>query len=416
MSFRDDFVDRARKNKALKYIYLKLFSPYVDLHVKELSLSFDLRPSDNQQKRINLLVPSISREHVYGGITTAIDYFNRIAEAGGFQKRIIIINAEPRDQDIKNNFSAYQLVGCEEDSLADRQILPCKKGKLSIPVGREDYFFATAWWTAYCAQKVVDWQSANYQNREKTMLYLIQDYEPGFYPWSSEYLLAESTYKYPGPQIALFNTKLLKEFFNQNGYQFQHEFYFEPVINEKILKYKHDLDLSNKTKQIVIYGRPSAPRNAFALILESLKVWSKLQPGAEQWKVISVGEKHRNIDLGNGVSLLSRGKLSLEEYAKLLAESSVGISLMVSPHPSYPPFEMAEYGLHVITNNFQSKDLSNYYNNIISLKRCMPDDIAEALLQATQKPPLSEKVVKLKTKNESDDHSLAGDIVRALAT
>jgi len=144
--------------------------------------------------------------------------------------------------------------------------------------------------------------------------------------------------------------------------------------------------------------------------------WSQLQPDAAQWKIISVGEKHRDIDAGNGVTLVSRGKLGLEEYAKLLAESSVGISLMVSPHPSYPPFEMAEYGLHVITNQFYSKDLSKYYHNIISLQRCMPDDIAEALLQATQKPPLKEGVAALKPRDEIDNHNLIDDIAGALVT
>ena len=87
MSFKDILVERARKSKLMKKIYLKVFSPYVDLHVRELSLTFDLQPAENESKRLNLLVPSISREHVFGGITTAFDYFNRIAGAGGFQKR-----------------------------------------------------------------------------------------------------------------------------------------------------------------------------------------------------------------------------------------------------------------------------------------------------------------------------------------
>ena len=52
------------------------------------------------------------------------------------------------------------------------------------------------------------------------------------------------------------------------------------------------------------------------------------------------------------------GKASLDEYADHLNRAAVGVSLMVSPHPSYPPLEMAEAGVLAITNNYGSKDLS----------------------------------------------------------
>jgi hypothetical protein len=65
---------------------------------------------------------------------------------------------------------------------------------------------------------------------------------------------------------------------------------------------------------------------------------------------VSVGELHRDIRLARGVILQSKGKLSLEEYAACLEDAAIGLSLMVSPHPSYPPLEMAEFSVRVITN------------------------------------------------------------------
>ena len=53
------------------------------------------------------------------------------------------------------------------------------------------------------------------------------------------------------------------------------------------------------------------------------------------------------------------GKLDLDAYGSLLRESAVGLSLMVSPHPSYPPLDMAHLGLRVVTNGFGPKDLSS---------------------------------------------------------
>ena len=63
----------------------------------------------------------------------------------------------------------------------------------------------------------------------KPVVYFIQDYEPGFYPWSSRYLMADSTYRSELPMIAIFNSKLLYDFFKSNGYKFEQEYYFDPV-------------------------------------------------------------------------------------------------------------------------------------------------------------------------------------------
>lgn len=60
-------------------------------------------------------------------------------------------------------------------------------------------------------------------------------------------------------------------------------------------------------------------------------------------------------------------------------ETYAGISLMSSPHPSYPPLEMSEFGVKVITNTYANKDLSVFNDNIISVTNVSPDNIAEKL-------------------------------------
>ena len=66
------------------------------------------------------------------------------------------------------------------------------------------------------------------------------------------------------------------------------------------------------------------------------------------------------VKLGNGLSLHGLGKLSLAEYAAVLARMDLGISLMFSPHPSYPPLEMAAAGVRVLTNRWPGKEPSLY--------------------------------------------------------
>jgi len=133
----------------------------------------------------------------------------------------------------------------------------------------------------------------------------------------------------------------------------------------------------------LIYGRPSVARNGFSLIIESLKRWASLQSNLQEWEVISVGEGHKPIPIGNGKVIRSLGKLSLEDYAELLLRSAIGISLMVSPHPSYPPLEMAHFGLLTITNSYANKNLSCCHENIYSIDCLTPDRIADALLSRT---------------------------------
>jgi len=81
------------------------------------------------------------------------------------------------------------------------------------------------------------------------------------------------------------------------------------------------------------------------------------------------------------------GKLSLEEYSSYLRTASVGISLMLSPHPSYPPLEMAESGIVTITNSCFGKKLGRVADNIISLDRVTEDTIAEAIGSAIMRVP-----------------------------
>jgi len=60
----------------------------------------------------------------------------------------------------------------------------------------------------------------------------------------------------------------------------------------------------------------------------------------------------------------------------------VGLGLMVSPHPSYPPLEMAEFGVRVITNRFANKNLSGRTKNIVSMADARPTALAKALAEA----------------------------------
>ncbi len=130
-----------------------------------------------------------------------------------------------------------------------------------------------------------------------------------------------------------------------------------------------------RSRTILVYGRPGTPRNAFPAIVDGLRAWQAANADASRWELVSVGRSHPDIDLGGGAVLRSIGKLDLDGYAALLRRAAIGISLMISPHPSYPPLEMATLGMLVLTNRFGAKDLSTWHSNI----RATNDISAEGL-------------------------------------
>jgi hypothetical protein len=124
-------------------------------------------------------------------------------------------------------------------------------------------------------------------------------------------------------------------------------------------------------------------RNAFELICAGLHLWQQTNPVlASRWKIVFLGEPFDAAHVYPIQNVVIDGKVSLECYAAYLSNAAVGISLMISPHPSYPPLEMAEAGLATITNCTLEKDLRVRFPDIIALKFLTPLALAEAILIA----------------------------------
>ncbi len=351
-----------------------------DRYYSESFHKYRFREIPYESIRINLVIPSINSEHIFGGIATAINLFQKIVDEGEFAARIILVDAVPNEETIREWGSEYHFVAPFEDSTTKKQIMTCSsKGKISIPIGKNDFFLTTAWWTAYDVQYAYDkWTKMD--KKANPVIYLIQDYEPGFYAWSSHYLMAESTYKSDHKQIAIFNSKLLYDFYKQSGYEFYKEYYFQPVLNSRLREKLLESNKCTKEKIVLFYGRPNTPRNAYSLLMDGLKEWADSYISAKEWRIISAGEKCSDILLNNDVVVENVGKMTLDDYGEMLRKAYAGISLMVSPHPSYPPLEMAAFGVKVITNQYANKDLSSFSKNIISLKSVTPKSISDALI------------------------------------
>lgn len=362
----------------------------VSTDIPELT-PIEIKPSTYKPKRVNVFLPSINRSDVFGGISTAINFFKKLEDvlSDEFSFRVIITDAAKSDT--VNDFDGYKTVGLEDDLEHKYQLVYAndRSGKY-LPVGANDIFLATAWWTAYNAKMIIKKQNELYRSSHP-LLYFIQDYEPGFYPWSSRYALADSTYKSDVEIIAIINSKELHEYMEFRGYDFYKAYFFLPQINKTLKSFLPKLENTKKVNRILVYGRPSVARNTFEIVVNSLKAFTKNKE-ALHWEFISVGERHRDLDLGNGCTLISKGKVALEEYANYLLSSKLGLSLMISPHPSYPPLEMAYFGIKTITNTYENKNLSYMHENITSMDNLNPDTIGQKLVELSNSPMATENL------------------------
>lgn len=337
--------------------------------------------------RLNLLVPALAIEHVFGGITTALHLFETLAEQAKLTDlRIILTEQQSFRHEDNPRFACWDIRTLDDHDGPGRCVVAAgdRYGK-TLAVGSGDRFVATAWWTAISARSIQSWQrDACVLSKPAPYIYLIQDYEPGFYPWSSRYALAEATYHNAEHYVAVFNTSLLHSFFIRQGYLFPQAYSFEPLLHPVLRQQRELLRGTNKERRLLVYGRPGTLRNAFELVVMGLRQWVANNGGGD-WSFVSVGEAHVPICLGSGKQLVSLGKLSIEEYAAELSRAALGLSLMISPHPSYPPLEMAAFGVQVVTNQYGPKDLGALHSTIHSTAVLTPEAIAEKLDFAAQR-------------------------------
>lgn len=337
-------------------------------------------------QRLNLLVPSLAIQHLFGGIATALSLFDALVAAAGAEHiRIILTDQQSFDYADNPRFTGWQIGGLDQEELPGRSIIAAgdRYGK-TLPVGPGDRFVATAWWTAVSASSIQGWQATTYRlPQPQRYLYLIQDYEPGFYPWSSRYALAEASYHQAERFVALFNSSLLQSYFTQQGYSFPHAHVFEPTLHPALRQQRKQLQDRAKERRVLVYGRPGVARNAFELTIMGLRAWVALG-GIDDWTFVSAGEAHPPIALGRGCTLLPLGKLSLEQYADELSRAAVGLSLMISPHPSYPPLEMAAFGVCVVSSCHGPKNLQDLHPAIFSADPLTPEIIADTLACAAR--------------------------------
>ena len=347
-------------------------------------------PDAGSAPRLTFVVPTLSPQEAFGGVTTGIDVFLNLA-AGLRASRNIDLRLLLTDHDMATRPEIFtrraEAMGFDAATIAVEKV----REKSNVVCTRADELFVTYnWWGTLNLCPLLNEQAQHFGQEIKPLLYLIQEYEPSIFPFSSAQMLVREAYDRHPRLWGIFNSSSLRSYFELQGHTVERGWTFEPVINDSLRPHLDDVAASERKPQIIVYGRPNINRNCFPALVRGLRHWASHYPQFRDWQIVSAGTSHDPVDLGNGRRIRSLGKLSLDEYARLLLESSVGVSLMASPHPSYPPLEMAHFGLRVVTNRYTCKDLGGYHPNIISLNSiadaALAQGIAEACELASQTP------------------------------
>jgi len=352
-------------------------SPYYGRITRSPSVELD--ETGPKQPRLNVVVPQLDREASYGGIRSAMELASELSR---HYDRIRFISLGTLRAahlfDLNDYVANPSRKSIEVASLRDSAEVIC---------GANEIFLCTYWktvalWEAYSQALTRAGLQSN------PFYYFIQDYEPGFFPFGYEYASILKTYSYPAFTHAIFNSQELRDFFKLLSLAFAEEYVIRPSLDRAIFDYlehnSHKLKPKDKTRiQILMYGRPK-PRNCFEPIIDGLhRFFREMSPHErKRYSIVSAGASHDDILLSPDVLIRSLGKLSMERYIEELEKSHIGISLMVSPHLSYPPLEMATFGLYTITNKFFNKDLSACHPLIHSLDYPLPDELANELGKA----------------------------------
>jgi glycosyltransferase involved in cell wall biosynthesis len=308
--------------------------------------AFTLDPERTERLRLNVLLPGLGMRSLTGGPNTALLLAHRLAERD-VAVRCISTNLPIDDPDALRRHIC-QLAGVDRLH-PDFEIVDGSSPATQIPTGPSDTFMATAWWTAQMIRQVQT-------GAPRPFLYLIQDYEPLFYPASSEYALALETYGLD--HVGIVNSQLLYDFLRSEKVgRFADPSHPALVLDPAVDRHHFYFDpRRGGTRTLLLYGRPTRPRNLFELSVAALQLAAHQGVfNADEWRFLAIGDDTYPVQISTDLVLEPTRWLGYDEYAALLRGADILVAPMLSPHPSYPPLEMAACGGIAVTTTFGTK-------------------------------------------------------------
>jgi glycosyltransferase involved in cell wall biosynthesis len=225
--------------------------------------------------------------------------------------------------------------------------------------GRADATIATYWSTVNDVQQLPD---------PGRCYYLVQDFEPSFYPMGADYVLAENTYRQGFHCLTL--GRWLSKFLRER-YQAQAD-YYDFAVDHEI--YWPQPQPRPPNPRVAFYARPSTPRRAYELGIEALAHVKRQYPDVE---VILFGANELTMP-SFAANLV--GIRHPYELASLYSTCEVGLVLSLT-NPSFVPLEMMACKCAVVDIRSERLEGLMIDRQTALLADPTPESIAAAILE-----------------------------------
>lgn len=330
--------------------------------------------ADVEDRVCNWYLPQFDNPF-YGGVMTILRLAESLQRQHGIKQRFLICSSA-KVADVRENLErAFPAL-----SQAEVIILDTIESITSIPPS--DYSIATLWTTAYVLLGV--------QNTG-CKFYMMQDFEPAFYPAGSTYAQAELTYHMGF--FGICNTQTLKEIYERDyGGQ---AVVLKPSIDKTVF-YPGKDNRPSIPKRLFYYARPGTPRNGFELAAAALTRLK--QKYGDALDIVCAGTGWNPEEYGLSDVVRSVGLLPYAATADLYRSCHVGFVMMMTKHPSYLPFELMACGTTVVTNFNEAnawllKDGDNCLLSPTSAS-CLAATLSYALDQHEELAPLRQRAAE----------------------
>lgn len=313
-------------------------------------------------RRLNVVTDSVGVSSLFGGVGTSLILAALLCERLGATLRLVTRHERPDPSAIG---SVLATNGIALNRKVETAFVPEDESE-ALSVGPQDIFLTTSWWTTRATLGAV---------APERIVYLLQEDERMFYPYGDERLLCAELLKDPRLSLVV-NTQLLLNHFLSGPEPL-------PALQERAIAFEPAFPgarplqkrVRGAKRKFFFYARPHHPRNLFWRGADALA--TAIEEGIldpQEWEFYWVGRGVPALSLPCGVVPHRIEGLGWRDYQALVAEMDGAMVLMHTPHPSYPPLDLAGAGVAVLTNSFPGKsDLSFYSRNIVTTGVSVPE-------------------------------------------
>lgn len=336
---------------------------------------------------VNWFIPDLDSPF-FGGLNTAFRIANKLRLDHGVHNRFIVL-APPAEMFFRTALdAAFSGLG-KESSFHFYQA--SDESLSAIPAA--DASVATLWLTAIHVAKAAC---------AKRNFYLVQDYEPEFYPASSLFAMAEESYRLG--LYGLCNTSSMYETYTKEygGKGLA----FTPAVDRKTYYPSTTVKTSDEPVTIFAYARDHF-RNCWEIVEAALYEVKKRH--GKNVRILAAGARY----LPSSSGFMNLGLMDYREAANFYRMSDIGVTMQITRHPSYLPLElMASGAAMVLPASEWFRWLYDANENSVQARRSLPalvESIEELVLNDSLRNELQSGAVRTIAENHGDwDQALAG--------